>query len=80
MNNLRLLIILAVGAVVGSVVNELLAGAGAPLWLVRVLPMGLEPTTLDLNFLKLTVGLTLQMSFGSVLGMLIALIAFHKRV
>lgn len=80
-NNLRFLLVIVVGAVIGSVINRLLSGAGAPAWLVNELPMGLEPPfALDLVLVKLTLGFTLSMSFCSVLGMMIALLAFHKRL
>ncbi|MBI2302877.1 MAG: DUF4321 domain-containing protein [Armatimonadetes bacterium] len=80
-NNLRFVMVIAIGAVIGSVINRLLSGAGAPAWLINELPMGLEPPfSLDLVLVKLTFGFTLSMSFCSVLGMVIALIAFHKRL
>lgn len=80
-SNLRFLIVIGIGAVIGSVLNALLQGTGAPAWLVQDLPMGLDPPfTLDLLVVRLTVGLTLSMSFCTVLGMLVALIAFYKRL
>ena len=80
-NNLRFLIAIGVGAVIGSILNALLSGTDAPLWLVQELPMGLDPPfTLDLLFIKMTLGLTLSMSFCTVIGMLIALIAFYRRM
>jgi len=77
--NLRLMVVVAVGAVIGSVLNHLLAAAGAPQWLVQVLPMGLlDPFHLNLAVFDLTFGFTLSMSFASVIGMLIALWAFYR--
>jgi hypothetical protein len=77
--NLRLIVVVAIGAVIGSVLNELCAHAGAPLWLTRVLPMGLEPPlTLNVMVLRLTFGFILNISFATVIGMLLALLAFHK--
>ncbi|MCC7491889.1 MAG: DUF4321 domain-containing protein [Fimbriimonadaceae bacterium] len=78
-NNLRFLVILLSGAVLGSVLNDLLARANAPLWLTETLPLGIDPPfTVDLIFLKLSLGLALKMSLMSVVGMLLAVLAFRK--
>lgn len=80
-DNLRFFVVVCIGAVIGSILNELLASAGAPGWLVNKLTLGLDPPLLlDLVVLRFSVGLTLTMSLASVLGMLIALIAFHRRL
>ena len=80
-SNVRFFLVIAIGAVVGSILNELCARAGAPGWLVNKLTMGLDPPfCLDLVVFRATIGLTLSMSLASVLGMLIALIAFHRRL
>lgn len=77
----RLLILLAVGAVVGSVVNSLLAAAHAPEWLVRVLPMGFDPPfSINLVVCELTFGFTLSLSFFSILGMILALVLYRKQL
>lgn len=80
-SNIRFFIVIAIGAVIGSILNELLAQAGAPGWLVNSLVLGLDPPfTLDLLVCRFTCGLTLTMSLASVLGMLIALIAFQRKL
>ena len=80
-SNLRFFLVIALGAVIGSILNELMDKAGAPLWMVNKLNLGLEPPfTLNLVVLKLTLGLTLTMSLASVLGMVLALVIFHKRL
>ena len=77
--NLRLIVVVAIGAVIGSVLNTLLAHAGAPHWMTNVLPMGLpQPFVLDVSVLRLTFGFMLNMSFAMVIGMLIALWAFQR--
>lgn len=80
-DNLRFLLVVGLGAVIGAVLNALLAGANAPAWLVQELPMGFDPPfTLDLIVIKVTFGLTMTMSFCTVVGMLIALIAFNRKL
>ena len=80
-DSVRLVVILALGAVIGSVLNELLAATNAPLWLVNTLEMGIDPPfTLNLIVFQLTVGLAIRMSLASVFGMLLALIVFHKKM
>ena len=77
--NLRLIVVVAIGAVIGSVLNELMFHAGAPLWMTRVLPMGLEPPlSLNLVVTRLTLGFTLNISFATVIGMLLAVVGFQK--
>ncbi len=77
--NLRLAVIVAIGAVIGSIINGLLAAAQAPAWMTRVMPMGLEPPlSMDLAVIRLTFGFSLSISFATVIGMLIALIAFYR--
>ncbi len=80
-DNLRLFLILGMGAVIGSILNELLAATNAPLWLVNTLEMGIDPPfTLNLIVFQLTIGLAIRMSLASVCGMLLALLVFHKRL
>lgn len=77
--NLRLIVVVGVGAVIGSVLNSLLAGANAPAWMTNTTRVGLDqPLTLDLSVLWFSVGLHLNLSFGSVLGMLLAVLGFNK--
>jgi hypothetical protein len=42
-NDLRLIIFLVLGAVVGSILNQVLIGVGAPEWLTRTQSVGLNP-------------------------------------
>lgn len=80
-DNLRLLVILGMGAVIGSILNELLAATNAPLWLVNTLEMGIDPPfSLNLIVFELTIGLAIRMSLASVFGMLLALLVFHKKL
>ncbi len=80
-SNLRFFLVIAIGAVVGSILNELLDKAGAPTWLVNKLTLGLDPPfSLNLIVCQMTFGLTLTMSLASVIGMVLALVVFHKRL
>lgn len=72
--------LVALGAVMGSVLNGLLSAAGLPGWLVNALPVGIEPFTLDLIFCQLTFGFTLSLSFGSIAGMITALVLLRRKL
>ncbi|MBI5830705.1 MAG: DUF4321 domain-containing protein [Armatimonadetes bacterium] len=77
--NVRLVLIVAIGAVIGSIINGLMAAAGAPVWMTRVMRMGLEPPLcMDLAVIRLTFGFSLSISFATVIGMFVALVAFYR--
>lgn len=77
--NVRYFLLIGVGAIVGAILNELLAQADAPGWLVNQLTLGLDPPfTVDLIVIQFTCGLTLSMSLASVIGMLVAVVAFRR--
>lgn len=79
-DNAKFFGLVALGAIIGSVANGLLAAAGSPDWLVRVLPMGIEPFTLDLVVCQLTFGFTVSLSFASIVGMVLALMMLRRKV
>jgi hypothetical protein len=89
-NDLRLIIFLILGAVIGSVLNQMLVGLGMPDWVTRTQSVGLnppppperaydyQPAYLDLAIFRVTFGFSLELSFCSVLGLALALFLFKK--
>lgn len=77
-SNTRLILLLFVGALAGSVVNEALIGH-VPSSLTRSFSIGLNPPVLvDLWVLTFTLGFTLKVSLLSVVGMGLGLYAYRK--
>ena len=89
-SDLRLIIFLVLGAVIGSVINQIFVGLGAPDWLTRTQTVGLNPPPdpdsglnygpayLDLAILRVTFGFGLELSFCTVLGLALGLYIFKK--
>ena len=89
-NDLRLIIFLILGAVIGSVLNQIFIGVGAPEWLTQTQSVGLnpppapdqaydyQPAYLELAILRITFGFSVELSFCSVLGLGLALFLFKK--
>lgn len=77
-SNTRLILLLFVGALAGSVVNEALIGH-VPSPLTSSFSIGLNPPVLvDLWVLTFTLGFTLKVSLFSVVGMGLGLYAYRK--
>ena len=77
--NARLAVVVAIGAVIGSVVNHLMRMWDLPRWLTNDMTMGLQPPlSLDLLACQISFGFTLTISFATVIGMFIALVAFYR--
>lgn len=72
----KLVLMLLVGALVGSVLGDLLARA-IPM-AAAVQKIGLAPTTLDIGFLQLTVGLVVALGPGTALGLVLGYLAYRK--
>lgn len=76
--NVVLLIVLAVGAVIGSVINHLLEGH-VPDVLTQTVSVGLTPPAhLDLAVFELDFGFLVELSFCTILGLVIAMLVFRK--
>lgn len=76
--NALMVLILVVGAIIGSVVNELLVGH-APAFLTQTVSVGLSPPAhLDLLVFQLDVGFLLELSFCSIIGLVLAILIFRK--
>lgn len=79
---LKGLIILVVGALLGTMVGELLAAylPAGPVkdFLLKNVTFGLEPTTLNLHILTFTLGLILKINILTVVGVIGAGIILYK--
>lgn len=78
-----LLLILLVGGVIGSFLGEVLVAFLPAGWWQDLLTKGptvglVNPATLDLKFLSVTLGVTIKVNLVAVLGLLIATIALRR--
>ena len=79
--NGRLISILFVlaGLVIGGLIGNLASNVSWLSWLAYGEEFGLmEPLTLDLNVLTLTLGLTIKINIASIIGVIIALVVYRK--
>jgi len=62
-------------ALIGAVVGQLLGAALSHYipFLNYHIPLGLNPTTLDLNFLVVTFGVSFKLTVGGAIGLVLAL-------
>lgn len=62
-------------AVIGAVVGQLIGAALAEQvrFLNYHLPLGLGPATLDLSFLVITLGISIKLTIGGAIGLVLAL-------
>lgn len=78
-NDFRLVLMLIIGALAGSVLNEILRALGVAEALTQTVSIGLNPPViLDLAVLKMSFGFTLRLSFCSVLGLALGLLVYKK--
>ncbi|BAF58995.1 MAG: DUF4321 domain-containing protein [Pelotomaculum sp.] len=71
-----LVLLLLVGGLAGSAAGNALAPA-VP-WLRAASVIGLEPSTLDLHFFKLTFGFTIALGPLTALGLIIGYLAYRR--
>ena len=71
-----LLLLLIVGALLGSILNEVLSPS-LPV-LRHVAGGGLSPTTLSLPPVRITFGFDIKLSLGTAIGLVLALIAYRR--
>lgn len=77
-NNWALFLLLLAGIVIGSFIAQATAGVSALSWLGYGQKFGLtHPFRLDLGILVLTFGLSVKITLGSILGIIIAIIIYH---
>lgn len=73
------LVFLLSGLVVGGLLGKLASGVPWLWWLSYGQSFGLEnPLILDLEVLKLTFGLVVNINFASIIGMLLAVFIYRK--
>jgi hypothetical protein len=77
-NNWALFLLILAGVVLGSFIGHLAGGVSALSWLDYGKSFGLsEPLTLDLGVILLTFGLTIKITIGSIIGIILAAIIYH---
>lgn len=74
-----LLVFLLAGLVIGGLLGKLASGVPWLWWLSYAQSFGLEnPIVLDLNVLKLTFGLIVNINVASIIGMILAVFIYKK--
>lgn len=74
-----LLIFLLAGVVIGGLINEFAIQMGAPSYLTKEYPFGLEqPIALDFQILKIEFGCLIKINLFTVLGMLLGIFVYRK--
>lgn len=74
-----LLVFLLAGLVIGGLLGKLAAGVPWLWWLSYEQAFGLaSPIVLDLNVLKLTFGLIVNINVASIVGMVLAVFIYKK--
>lgn len=77
-NSWALFLLILAGVVLGSFIGHLASGVSALSWLDFGKTFGLtEPLRLDLGVLILTFGLSIKITIGSIIGIIIAAIIYH---
>lgn len=75
-DNLILLVLLLMGAIIGSLIGDAL-GSYAPL-LNYGKTIGVDPFVVDLNVIVITFGLKLSLNISGIIGIVIAFVVFRK--
>ncbi len=75
-DNLILLVLLLMGAIIGSLIGDAL-GSYAPL-LNYGKTIGVDPFVVDLNVIVITFGLKLSLNISGIIGIIIAFVVFRK--
>ena len=74
-----LILFILSGLVIGGLLGELASKVDFLWWLSYGQSFGLSsPLELDLNIVKLTFGLMFKINIASILGMIIAIIIYHR--
>ena len=78
-SNISFLLTLISGLIIGGFIGDVLAKVPFLSWLNYGKSIGLtDPFFLDLSFLTLTFGLTINMTLAGIVGMVIAIILYKK--
>lgn len=63
-----------IGTIVGQLVGSALASQfAAAAWLDKFLPLSVTPTSVDLGFVVVTLGIALKLSLGGAIGLVLSL-------
>ena len=78
-----IVLILLVGAVIGSFLGEVVGTLLSPGWLQSLLTKGptvglKSPATLDLQFLSVSLGLALKVNLAALLGLILAALILRR--
>jgi len=78
-----LLVIVILGALIGSVIGEVIGTLAPGGYLEKVFAKGVNPgitppAVLDLKVITLTLGLTVKINLASLLGIVLALLIYHR--
>lgn len=77
-NNWALFLLVLAGIVIGSFIADITSGISFLSWLNYGQKFGLtNPFTLNLGIIILTFGLSVKITLGSIIGILIAVIIYH---
>lgn len=71
-----LLLLILVGLVIGGVIGDIFQDTFKLLSYSKTI--GLQPTTLDLNIIKLSFGLLMKLNLASVIGLIISIFIFSR--
>ncbi|MFZ5965936.1 MAG: DUF4321 domain-containing protein [Bacillota bacterium] len=71
-----LLILLAVGIVLGGLIGEIFQDSVS--FLKYGKSIGVETFTIDLSILKITLGFMIQLNIASIIGILLAILIFYR--
>lgn len=78
-NNITFFLVLISGLVIGGFIGDVMAKIPFLGWLNYGKSIGLtNPFYLDISFLTLTFGLTINMTIAGIIGMVVALILYKK--
>lgn len=75
-NPLILLILMVIGALIGSIIGEALSGI-LP-FLNTYKSIGFFPTTFDIGFIQITFGVTIRLNLATAFGLVLAYFMFKK--
>lgn len=77
-NNWALFLLLLAGIVIGSFIAHITSGISFLSWLNYGQKFGLtSPVTINLGVIVLTLGFTIKITIGSIIGILIAVILYR---
>lgn len=77
-NNWALFLLVLAGIVIGSFIADATSGVSFLSWLNYGQKFGLtSPFTLNLGILVLTFGLSVKITLGSIVGIVVAVIIYH---